>query len=1842
MSTFYQYDQVNDTDIAIIAMSCRFPGADNIEAFWRNLRDGVESISFFSEEELVEAGIDPELVKKPNYVRAKGVLPDVELFDASFFGFNPREASQMDPQHRLFLEESWKIIETAGYHPDFYEGLIGLYAGIGMNTYLLNNLSTQRQQLEATSGIFPLLIGNDKDYMPTKVSYKLNLKGPSVNVQTACSTSLVATHLACQALLNGECDMALAGGVSLQIPHKSGYLYQEGMILSPDGHCRAFDANAKGIVYGNGVGLIMLKRVADAINDGDEIHAIIKGSAINNDGSLKVAYTAPGVDGQAAVIAEAQAVADVDPETISYIETHGTGTALGDPIEIAALTKAFREQTDKNGFCAIGSVKTNVGHLDTAAAVAGVIKTVLALKHRQIPPSLNFEAPNPQIDFANTPFYVNAKLADWPSEGSPRRAGVSSFGFGGTNAHIILEEAPPRLTSGDSRPAQLLVLSAKSESVLENATTNLAAHLQQHPELNLADVAYTLQVGRHVFNHRRAIVCQDRVEAIKLLRSPNSKQVVTQVREQAARPVVFMFPGQGAQYVNMGRELYETEEMFRNCVNECSELLEPLLGVDLRTILYPENDHIEEAEQQLQQTVITQSAIFTIEYALAQLFMEWGIQPQAVIGHSIGEFAAACLAGVFSLENALKLVAARGQLMQSCAPGAMLSVSLPETETLSFLNPDLSIAAINAPNQSVVSGPIETIEALQHQLAEKKISSVRLHTSHAFHSAMMDPIVPDFAAILKKIALNPPQMEWISTVTGNRLSHEEATDSSYWIKNLRQTVRFDAGVQQLFDNPAQILLEVGPGRTLSTLAARHPHKAKEQATLSSLRHPQAKETDMAFLLSTLGKLWLEGVTIDWSGFYNNEDRYRVALPPYPFERKKYWIDPQEQIHVSQKPLKETKKVSHPLLESHFSENAEEEVYVAYLQPQKHWELDEHRMLKKAILPGTAYLEMAVAAFKDYVGVAEVELRDVSFLLPLIVEEGDKKEVQVILKKQGEAFEFVIRSQTGEKEWQEHVRGKIVHITDTSSLQKHNIQTIQSQCQQQQLEFPDNPETTHIEFMDYGPRWQNVRQVNLGENQALVKLTLPTRFIADVQSYTLHPALLDAAVGFLSLHDVGPCLPLSYQSLRLSGSLSQTIYSYIRYADDKKSPKDVLRFHITIMDEEGTELVSIENYTLRKIESKTLASRLSQTLESSKKADIGGWFYLPSWKRSQVPMNTRAFQERQQWLVFLNECGLNSKIVEQLQQHHQEVFIVKAGSSFSKMTDHEYTLNMRQPEDYNLLFNDLQSMNVRLNKIVHLWNVTGNEREQPILERLDISQNRGLHSFLSLAKAIGNHNISDEIALLVVSNNMQEVTGDELLYPEKATLLGAVKIIPQEYQAVRCRSIDIVLPESGSRQEAKLVEQLLRDFTTPISEDIIVAYRGNYRWKQTFEPLRLEHARKEHTRLRDRGVYLITGGLGGIGLVLAEHLAQKARVKLVLTGRSAFPAKEEQEKWLSTHDEQDSISQKIRKIQAIEATGSEVAVFSADAANLEQMAEVVAQTEKQFGQIHGIIHCAGIPDYKGVIQRRSREDTEEILAPKVKGTLILEHLSQHTRLDFFIVCSTIGAILHKMKFGQVGYSAANEFLDAFTYYKTSRDGTFNVSINWNDWKEVGMSERAEQRWVASHDIPEGHAVRHGIMLPSEGAEVFDRILEQSPAPRIVVSTQDLPTLIVKDAEAAATFLETPQTQSKAAKSTDARPELSTTYTEPGNTIEQELVELWQQFLGIEPIGIYDDFFELGGDSLLGTQIMARSRETFNVDIPMGRLFEDPTIAGIAAYIAKNQRTLQGIESISGEEREEGEI
>jgi acyl transferase domain-containing protein/thioesterase domain-containing protein len=879
-------DSVRHTDVAIIGMAGRFPGAKNVDEFWRNIRDGVESVVFFSEEELLNSGVLPAVLRQPNYIRARAALDDIELFDASFFGFNPKEAEIMDPQHRFFLETAWEALEHAGYDSEQYAGPIGVYAGVSMSTYLIGLYANR--EVAATAGSMQIRLGNDKDYLPTRVSYKLNLRGPSVNVQTACSTSLVAVQMAYQSLLNYQCDIALAGGVSIAVPQREGYSYREGGVGSRDGHCRAFDASADGTIGGSGVGIVVLKRLADALADGDCIHAVIRGAGINNDGSLKVGYTAPSVDGQAEVIAMAQSVADVNPESIGYIEAHGTGTALGDPIEIAALTKVFRAGTKKKNFCGVGSVKTNIGHLDAAAGVSGLIKTVMALKHKMLPPSLNFEQSNPKINFDESPFFVSTKLANWqlPAGQDRRVAGVSAFGIGGTNVHLIVEEAPEISATSDSSP-QLLVLSAKTEAALQRRISSLAAHLQEHPELNLADVAHTLRVGRRAFEHRAVLACRDSADAVKTLDSMDHQRIITARAKEQNQPVVFMFPGGGAQHVNMCRELYEAEPVFRSEVDNCAELLKTSLKADLRELLYPVEEKTEAGAQRLRQTSVALPALFTIEYALAKLWISWGIKPHAMIGHSLGEYVAACLSGVISLKDALSLVALRGQLFETLPPGAMLSVPLSEAELSPLMNGKLSIAAINGASQCVVSGESDAIDRFASALNEREIETRRLHIDVAAHSQTVEPILDEFTTFVKKLRFQKPGIPYVSNVTGDWIAADEVTPN-YWRTHLRHTVRFADGLRQLA-KMKPIFLEVGPGQVLTALAQGAAVNGQGKRILSSCRHPLDQQSDQGFLLNTLGRLWLAGVQIDWNSF--RKDGRRVPLPTYPFERHKYWIEP---------------------------------------------------------------------------------------------------------------------------------------------------------------------------------------------------------------------------------------------------------------------------------------------------------------------------------------------------------------------------------------------------------------------------------------------------------------------------------------------------------------------------------------------------------------------------------------------------------------------------------------------------------------------------------------------------------------------------------------------------------------------------------------------------------------------------------------------------------------------------------------------------------------------------------------------------------------------------------------
>ncbi|MFD1141738.1 polyketide synthase [Larkinella insperata] len=876
----------NSQDVAVIGMAGRFPGADTLSELWELLKQGQETTRFFTDAEL-DTSIPDAVRNDPNYVKARGTLRNADQFDPAFFGLSPRLAEAMDPQQRIFLEIAWEVLEENGYLPQHHQESIGVFAGCGNNTYYLNNVHGN-QSVHNQLGSFQVMAVNEKDYIASRTAYQLNLKGPAVSVYSACSTSLLAITLAVESIRNGQCDLALAGGSSVTAPVNSGHLYEEGAILSRDGHCRPFDANASGTVFSDGAGVVLLKNLDAARQDGDRIYAVIKGIGVNNDGAGKGSFTAPSAEGQAGAIAAAIADARIAPATIQYVEAHGTATPLGDPIEMEGLTMAFGPAVSPHS-CAIGSIKSNMGHLTAAAGVAGFIKTVLALHHRQLPASIGYSKPNPHIDFAGSPFFVNTRLTDWTADG-PRRAGVSSFGVGGTNVHVVLEEFWQQETvSSPGRDFQLLTWSARTATSREAYAHRLADYLRQHPDTSLADLACTLQTTRPDWNQRRFVVLPTDAATPenRLLEKPASAQVKV-VQEKPAE-VVFLLPGQGAQYLNMGRQLYETEPVFRQAIDACADLLTPHLQTDIRRVIYaPDGDA--EAENRLKNTRYTQPALFVTEYALAQLWMSWGIEPSIFCGHSVGEFVGAHLAGVFTLADALRLIAIRGQLVSDLPTGGMLSVRLEAEALQEILPANLSVAAINSPKLCVVAGCHEALSSFADSLTEKGIAHRLLLTSHAFHSAMMDPIVTPFRDVVATTPLNRPRKPIVSTVTGTWLTDAQATDPTYWADHLRQTVRFADAMRVVLEQPHSLCLEVGPGNVLATLARQHPDSGTG-TVVTSLGTSQRIETETQTILQALGQLWLAGLQPDWNAFYAPQKRRKLSLPTYAFDRKRCWLDP---------------------------------------------------------------------------------------------------------------------------------------------------------------------------------------------------------------------------------------------------------------------------------------------------------------------------------------------------------------------------------------------------------------------------------------------------------------------------------------------------------------------------------------------------------------------------------------------------------------------------------------------------------------------------------------------------------------------------------------------------------------------------------------------------------------------------------------------------------------------------------------------------------------------------------------------------------------------------------------
>jgi acyl transferase domain-containing protein len=1524
-------------EIAVVGVSCRVANLKSPEELWRALVAGEELFTSFESAELEECGNDRDLIRSAHYVPVKPTLSDVDMFDAGLFGINPKDAQLIDPQHRICLECSWEALESAGYDPRSYGGNIGAFMSTNMSSYYRYNLAPNPETFRL-GGDFQAIITNDKDYIAPRLAYHLGLTGPCITVQTACSGSLVAVAQACDALLNRACDIALAGGVSVIFPHKAGYLHQEGGLLSPDGRVRPFDAAAEGTVFGDGAGIVVLKRLSDALRDGDHIRAVVRGWAVNNDGNKRVGFTAPGLNGQCTVVMSAQQNADVSADNISYVEAHGTGTPLGDCIEVEALTKAFRVSSSRNGFCALGSIKGNIGHTYSSAGILGLIKTVLALEYRTIPRNVNFQAPNPRISFENSPFYVPTTTREWKSDLHHRQAGVSSFGLGGTNAHVVLQEAPPpEVQPPETRPA-LLLLSARSRSALERTTERLVTHFRDNSKLSLFDAAYTLQIGRRRFSHRRAVVCESTEEAAQALEEMNPAKVLEYTDFSSSSDVVFMFSGVGDQYVNMGRELYEKEPVFKRSMDECFAVLSSHLGCDLRTLLYPpvagsdakpqtrlelidllksKAPHSGVLASPLDEARVAQPLLFAIDYSLAMLWMSWGVQPTAMIGHSIGEYVAACVAGVFSLTDALNVVSSRAELMQRLPQGAMMAILNPPEDLSAILPLGVSIAANNSDSTIVVAGSSDGIQALERVLLVRGIICKRLPVSRAYHSSMVDSIKQEIAELFSNIELSAPSIPYVSNLTGTWITGEQSRDPWFWSKHSRGTVKFAEGVRALFRDNQRVFLEVGPGCSLTSFACQIAGSPKPHVAFPSIPTSYDDTSAQRFMVNSLARLWLHGAKVDWAKRSDSQERSRVPLPTYSFERERYWIEP--------------------------------------------------------------------------------------------------------------------------------------------------VKRLENNCSSE-----------------------------------------------------------------------------------------------------------------------------------------------------AKRRDIGEWFSAPQWYQSDLCFESFESTEEMKitglsrvCVILADDSGIGVLLAEHLRRKGYRVIVVNIGRAFSNPSVDHYEIRPTASDDYNELLDHAGLSSNEIDLVLHLWTFS-TVRENPGAPELIV--NNGYLSLMAIAQILGERTTPNTARMLVITNGMNEVIGNDGLWPEKAILTGICSVIPQEYPSLSCRVVDLEAPNQCFENA-----DIIHAFKTIVAEvhsnsaEPFVAHRGSHRWAVKYSQVYLA---KPSIPYRRDGVYLITGGLGGLGLSIAEHIARKSASRIVLLGRSGVPDRECWDEWLSSHAQDDAVSLRIQRVQRIQSLGSQVLIVTADVTDEMATQEAIGRAERTFGPICGVLHAAGVAG-GGLIQLKTAQTVAEVLNSKVHGTLILDRVFKGRALDFFVLFSSELSIFPTV--GQADYAAANSFLDAFARSRRTLNKVSTVSINWSAWKWDAWQKSYFQHSPELRARIEQFRADFGLS-DEDGAEALDRVLT-SQLSQVAVSVLPLgsaPRLMSNAAESISS-------QPTAILPRHSRPSLSTPYTPPKSPLEGTLAELWGRALSIENVGIHDNFLELGGNSLIATQIISRLRDALKTNVPLRSFLRSPTIHDLAKVL-----------------------
>jgi acyl transferase domain-containing protein/surfactin synthase thioesterase subunit len=1744
-------------DIAIVGMACRFPGAARPRAFWDNLVRGVESITFFSEAELLAAGEDADLVRHPHYVKAAPVLEGHDEFDAAFFGYSPREARLMDPQHRLFLEVAWEAFEDAGYDPLGAKGTVGVYAGAGglVSSYMVRLC---HPELRGQTGDLGHL-GNDRDFLCSRVSFKLNLTGPSVNVQSACSTSLLALHLACRALLDGEADMALAGASVVRVPHLRGYLAEPGNIYSADGHCRAFDARASGTLFGSGVAAVLLKPLPAALADGDHIYAVVKGVAVNNDGAHKLNYTASTATGQARAVTEALAAANVDAGSLRYVECHGTATALGDPLEIQALTRAFRTHTREVGFCAIGSVKSNVGHLEQCAGMASLIKTTLALKHGTIPPSLHFETPNPRIPLDRSPFVVNTALRPFDAGSGPRRAGVNSVGMGGTNGFVVLEAAPPAPPRPPAtRPLCILGVSTRARDELATQVTRLRDALAAPDAADPSDACFTINRGRHHFGYRFAAVGGDR-EALRvaleefLEGSPGPVGVKDRGRRE---PITFLFSGQGAQYARMGEAVYRGEPSFRETLERCFTLF-AAAGIPVAEVLFGVDDG------RLHRTLFAQPAIFSLQIALTELWRRWGIIPDAVIGHSVGEFAAAVVAGACALPDAVRLVATRAQLMEALGErGGMVSVGA-DLDTVRSAWPrgvdDLAVAALNAPDRVVVSGSAGALAVLEDALRRRGVAAMPINASHAFHSSLMDPMLDAFEATARTVAFAPPGLRWISTLTGHEAT--EAPDARYWRDQIRSPVRFQAALEAAVQSPT-VFVEIGPGATLINLGRRSVKRADaaEAGAVGWVCSLTSERDDWSSLLDAVRQLYLRGHAIRWDAVEPAGGR-RVSLPTYPFQRQRWWLEPHHDRRPGSPPADLTRDGAvHPFLGERLGDPHVR--FESLLDLERLAFLNDHRVFQQVVLPTTVVLETVASAAVQVLGFARPVISDLLYERALSLPRDRPLWVHLVFEEHGSRSTFRLES-TGTDEgnpWYLHVSGTVQDTIDGVEPPPFPSHALRDGPR-------EVPPERFYQFLaarglSYGPAFQAIVGLWRLGDEAFARVALPADLAPE--SYLLHPAFLDACLHVYAAlvekyglfeedgaRQARVYVPIGMESFQLYRSGVTTGWVHASVVARENGDDSRLKLDVRVYGEDGRPVALFKGVSIRETSEEGLAVPDAARIESL--------LYRLVWR--EVPPSDASGQPLQDWWVFAEgKGGVGQQLAALLRAEGRAVEVLTPGRTEPSHFD---SLLGRAPD--------------RAFGLVYLWGLG-----TPPLTLTHGPPTASAHAWagsacIGLLKALDRRRDRGQASprLWLVTRGAQAPATDQKTPPKTAQSLlwGLGRTAALEYPELWGGLID--LPADGSAKTAARL--LLRELKAAGGEDQIVLRRAK-RLAPRFVRAALQRLPPRRA-LRADATYWIVGGLGALGLKAAEALIDAGARHLLLTGRQAC-------------EDNDSAP-----IQALRQRAA-VVVRAADVASEGDNEAVLDYLRRRMPPLKGVIHTAAVFD-DAVLANLTGEQFERVLRPKMTGAWLLSRATGEFDLDFFVLFSSVLSLWGGL--GQAAYTAANSFLDTLAAERRSA-GLPATVVNWGPWADVGLAERWGRAGASLWKQRGTSRVAPEICL-----DVLLRFLDSDPS-QIAVCDTRWPDFLAQFAAPPALFRELVP----AGRETVAR-------AEPGET-PQGRVEVVRSHvghvLGVDSaVPLNQPLNELGLDSLLAVNLANRLRQALKVPVPTALLLKGPSIVGL---------------------------